>query len=85
MIKNRRDKVHFKETDFISYNNKEYYVNDIIKDKSGNFLGYIEKILRNCRKLSENEYLIYIYNIDNLYYLNDSHNSDIEIISNIKN
>jgi len=85
MIKKRRNKVHFRETDIILYNNNKYYVNDIIKNKNGDFLGYIEKILKNFRKLSENEYLIYVYDVDNLYYLNDIYNSDIEILSNIKN
>lgn len=83
MIKKRRNKVHFRETDIIVYNNNKYYVNDIIKNKNGDFLGYIEKILKNFRKLSENEYLIYVYDVDNLYYLNDIYNSDIQILSNI--
>ena len=82
MIKKRRSKVHYFETDFIVYNNNKYHINDIIKNKNGNILGYINKILKNYRKITENEYLIYD-DQDNFYYLNDIYNSDIEILSNI--
>ena len=81
MVKNRRNKVHFIETDIILYNNNKYYLNDIIINKDGKILGYIYRILKNSQKIIENEYLLYTKE-DNFYYLNDKYPNDIDILSN---